>query len=177
MANPDGGYSISLPSFYFYIRGTPSVSDRAIHTDEMADNRRILIVALFLMALGAFSLHSRIHPVFVKQIHDTEHKHQTTATGSSFNGTHFLASLFCFIDLVFVTWLFCSKRTVTYAFLLNGMLAIMGIILMGHFTIAHLWGTGAGFWDWVYLKSTSADIVILMADFLVGKAIFDSYTG
>ena len=128
------------------------------------------------MALGAFALHMRIHPVFVKP--ELAQHAQQVLTGeqtTTFSGTHFLASLFCFLDLVLVTWLFCSKKTVAYAFLLNGMFAILGIVLMGHFTIAHLWGTGASIWDWVYLKSTTADIVILMAAFLVGKAIYDSY--
>jgi hypothetical protein len=143
--------------------------------------RKVLIVALFLMALGALSLHMRIHPVFVKQ--KTEHVAEQKPTPetskqeprSSFSGTHFLASFFCFIDLVFVTWLFCSKKTAAYAFMLNGMLAIFGTILMSHFTIAQLWGTGASLADWMYLKSTLADITILLADFLIGKAVYDSY--
>ncbi len=46
---------------------------------------------------------------------------------------------------------------------------------MGHHTIAHLWGAGAGIADWLYLKSELADIIILGADFLIGKTIYDSY--
>lgn len=139
-------------------------------------NKKVLLVALFLLALGAFSLHMRIHPVYVRQ------KSQQTVTGqattaeihkTTFNGTNFTASLFCFLDLVLVTWLFCYKETAVYAFLLNGMLAILGIILMGHFTVAGLWGTGAGLWDWLYLKSTMADIMIAASDFLIGKALYD----
>lgn len=143
--------------------------------------RKVLIVALFFTALGALSLHLRIHPVFVEQ-KSVQGAEQQPAPGtskeeaqSSFSGKHFLASLFCFIDLVLVTWLFCYKKTAAYAFMLNGLLAIFGAILMSHFTIAHLWGTGASLADWIYLKSTLADIIILLADFLIGEAVYDSY--
>jgi len=143
--------------------------------------RKVLIVALFLTALGALSLHLRIHPVFVEQ-KSVQVAEQGTTPGASkekarstFSDEHFLASFFCFIDLVLVTWLFCYKKTAAYAFMLNGMLAIFGVILMSHFTIAHLWGTGASLADWIYLKSNLADIIILLADFLIGKAVYDSY--
>lgn len=143
--------------------------------------RKVLIAALFLMALGALSLHLRIHPVFVKQKSQQvagqkpSLETSTQEPRSSFSGKHFLASFFCFIDLILVTGLFCSKKTAAYAFALNGMLAIFGAIFMGHFTIEQLWGTGASLADWVYLKSTLPDIIILMADFLIGKAVYDSY--
>jgi hypothetical protein len=143
--------------------------------------RKVLIAALFFMALGALSLHLRIHPIFIEQ-KAVQVAEQVTTPGtskeeahSSFSGKHFLASLFCFIDLVLVTWFFCYKKTAAYAFMLNGMIAIFGTILMSHFTIAHLWGTGASLADWIYLKSTLADIIILLADFLIGKAVYDSY--
>ena len=137
--------------------------------------RKLLIMALFLLALGAFSLYLRIHPIFVKSGQEV-----TTIGGTSYetkkvSTKNFLASLFCLIDLILVTCLFSCKNTAAYAFLLNGMLAILGTILMGHFTFAQLWGTGASLGDWLYLKSTLADIVILGADFLVGKVIYESY--
>jgi hypothetical protein len=144
-------------------------------------NRCALITALFLLALGAFSLHLRIHPVFVEDKHTHEakedHHHEATEekTGASFNGTHFLAAFFSFVDLLLITALFCFKRSAIYAFLLNGMFCILGTILMGHFTMAQLWGTGASLADWLYLKSTLADIFVVGADFLLGKAVYESY--
>lgn len=139
--------------------------------------RVVLITALFFMALGAFSLHMRIHPVFVTPRQETSQVAAAqTESQAKFDWKHFLASFFAFFDLLVVTWLFTSNKTVAYAFLFNGMLAIFGAILMGHLTVAQLWGTGASLADWIYLKSTLADIIILAADFLLGKAIYDSYT-
>lgn len=143
--------------------------------------RKVLIVALFLLALGALALHTRIHPVYEVEESEQVVEQKPTPQANkpeprkSFSDENFLAGLFCFIDLFLVTGLFCSRKTAAYAFMLNGLLAIFGIIMMSHFTIAHLWGTGASLADWIYLKSTLPDICILLADFFIGKAVYDSY--
>ena len=78
-------------------------------------------------------------------------------------------------DVVIVTALFCSIRTVPLAYLLKGMFVIFGTVFMAHFSISELSQGPHPLMDWV-LKSTLSDILILWVGFFIGKAIYDSYT-
>ena len=89
--------------------------------------RRSLLFTLFLLALGGFMLHYRIHPFLVAE-KDTVH----------FSGTFFLANIFPLVDVVVVTILFLSRKTAIYGYLLNGLIVIYGTIFMTHFSIAGL---------------------------------------
>lgn len=129
-------------------------------------NRKTLIVALFLMALGGFLLHYRIHPFMLP---DKAHPGMML-----FDGTKFLASFLSMVDLVIVTVLFMSRRTALYGYLLNGMIVIYGSILMAHFSMAGLAGKELPLID-IILRSTIPDITIAGADFLIGKALYDNY--
>jgi hypothetical protein len=94
-------------------------------------------------------------------------------TGSTrFDSTKFLASLFPFIDVVLVTALFISRKTVVYGYLLNGIIIIYGTVLMGHYSIAELTVKSAPLQDW-FLRSTLPDIGIAWGDFFVGKTLYD----
>lgn len=130
-------------------------------------NRNPLIAALFLMALGGFLLHYRIHPFMVPDL--------TQPGVMLFNGTKFLASFFSMIDVVVVTLLFMSRRTALYGYLLNGLIVIYGSILMAHFSIAGMAGKNLPLIE-VILRSTIPDIAIAAGDFFVGKALYDYYT-
>ena len=156
--------------------------------------RRALILALFLISLGAGMLHMRIHPVYYVPKNppapaaspDKAPAPQKIPAGEAtaspnapaqpqFSLEHLFAILICLVDVVVVTALFCSIRTVSIAYLLNGMFVIFGTVFMAHFSIADL-SQGAHPWtDWI-VKSTLADIIILWTDFFIGKAIYDSYT-
>ncbi|HSW64379.1 MAG TPA: hypothetical protein VLH56_13885 [Dissulfurispiraceae bacterium] len=129
-------------------------------------NRRTLLSALFLIALGGFLLHYRIHPFMVPD--------KANPGMLIFNGTKFLASFFSLVDVIIVTALFSSKRYAMYGYLLNGMLVIYGCILMSHFSIAGLAGKSLPLTDMI-LRSTIPDIAIAGGDFLIGKALYDSY--
>jgi hypothetical protein len=127
--------------------------------------RRSLLLALFLLALGGFMLHYKIHPFMVA---DSGTVH--------FNGTFFLANIFPLIDVLFVTILFLSRKTVIYGYLLNGLIVIYGTIFMTHFSIAGLMSDPIPPSQWI-INSLLPDIGIAWADFFVGKALYDDYSG
>ena len=112
-----------------------------------------------LLALGAFLLHYRIHPIMIGD------------TGQfSFPG--FMATFLIVIDILLVPYLLSIKEKAAYGFLLNGMIAILGIIVMGHFSLAKMQVITP--YNLLF-NSTLADILIAGADFLISKVIYDSY--
>jgi hypothetical protein len=124
----------------------------------MKEQRTQLWFALLGLAIGATMLHYRLHPP----------RHSLT---------HFWATLFCCLDLVLVSILFLYKSTAVWGLLLNSFLAFLGIIMMSDLTIV---STYAGWikaspgdqpFQWV-LQSMLPDIIILVADFLVGLALY-----
>ncbi len=128
-------------------------------------NRTNLICALFLLAACSLMLHARIHPILVKP---------TGAAEASLSVSHLVAFLFCLIDVVLVTLLFCFPKTSIYGYLINGLLAIFATILMGHFSLHILVTKSPPFWNWLY-SSTLPDIGIAWADFFVGRSLFLTY--
>ena len=155
--------------------------------------RRALILALFLISLGGAMLHIRIHPVYVKELWKTEQVNgvstqvkivpppgtqtvpENLRVEFRFSLEHLFAIAICLVDVVIVTALFCSIRTVPLAYLLKGMFVIFGTVFMAHFSISELSQGPHPLMDWI-LKSTLSDILILWVGFFIGKAIYDSYT-
>ena len=131
-----------------------------------AATRRALLWALVLVALGGLLLHYRIHPYLMP---DKEHPGQTI-----FRGSYLAATLVPLADLIGVTALFMSRRTAALAFLVNGVLVIYGTVLMGHFSIAMLAPRGPSLTDWL-LRSTVADIALAWGDFMIGKALYETW--
>jgi len=131
-----------------------------------AATRRALLCALALVALGGLLLHYRIHPYLLP---DKEHPGQTI-----FRGSFLAATLVPLVDLIGVTSLFMSRRTAALAYLVNGLLVIYGTVLMGHFSIAMLAPRGASLADWL-LRSTFADIALAWGDFMIGKALYETW--
>ena len=130
--------------------------------------RRALLSALFLLALGGFLLHYRVHPFWVADKLNPGTFH--------FKGSFFLANLFPFVDVVLVTSLFLSKKTALYGYLLNGLIVIYGTIFMTHFSLAAFTANSIPPGQWI-IKSLLPDILIAWADFLVGKSLYDFYSG
>lgn len=124
----------------------------------MTTQRRQLWVALVALAVGATMLHYRIH-----------------TPGE--DPTDLWPTLFSVIDLVLVSALFLFRRTALVGLLFNSFLAFIGIIMMTDFSLS---ATLAGqvkvfpsqnFFGWL-LETTFPDITILVADFLVGLALY-----
>jgi hypothetical protein len=128
--------------------------------------RRVLLAALTLLGLGGLILHLRIHPFAVPAA--------GVPGGTTLHWALLTATLFPLLDVILVTALFCLRRTAVYGYVLNGFLAIYGAILMGHFSLADLLARSAPPFDWV-LRSTFPDILILGADFLVGKLLWEAW--
>jgi hypothetical protein len=123
----------------------------------MRPPRYPLWAALVALAVGASLLHFRIHPP--KSV------------------TYFWPNLFSWLDLVGVSLLFLFRGTAILGLLLNSFLAYLGIIMMADFSAE---ATMTGFikimpWEnfggWL-LQTTFPDIAILVADFLVGLALY-----
>ena len=123
----------------------------------MTTQRSTLWAALVSLALGATLLHYRVHPP---------------------NDLTFLwPTLLSLTDLVLVSALFRFRSTALLGLLLNSFLAFLGIIMMADFSLsATLAGQvkvmpGVNFFGWLLL-TTFPDIMIALADFLVGLALY-----
>lgn len=128
--------------------------------------KNTLLAALFLFGVAGFLLHFRIHNFMV-----ADRLHPGI---SAFNGPLFLASFFPLLDVFAVTGLFMSRKTAIYGYLLNGLLVIYGTILMAHYSLAEMAAKSLPI-QAMLLKSTLPDICIAWGDFLVGKALYDTY--
>jgi hypothetical protein len=126
----------------------------------MKSQRYQLWVALVALAVGATMLHWRIHP-----------------PGDEL--TDLWPNLFSVIDLVLVSVLFLFRSTALVGLLLNSFLAFFGIIMMGDMSLS---ATLAGhmkvmpsqnFFGW-FLLTTFPDIMVALADFFVGLALYRS---
>ncbi len=126
--------------------------------------KKILLLALFILAVSGLLLHYRIHNFIVP---DKLHTGNTI-----FDGTKFLSFIFPAVDVVIVTLLFTSRKTAVYGYLLNGLLVIYGTVFMAHFSIAEISAKSIPADAWL-IKSTLPDIGIAWADFFVGKALYD----
>jgi hypothetical protein len=123
--------------------------------------RILLLIVLFLLALGGLIVHYTIHPLM---------------EADRFSGTFFLANIFPFVDVVLVTVLFLSRKTAIYGYLLNGLIVIFGTILMAHFNIADFVANPIPPSLWI-MNSMLLSIGITWVDFFVGKALYNFYLG
>ena len=123
----------------------------------MTAQRWQLWAALVALAVGATMLHLRIYPPDEL--------------------TDLWPNLFPIIDLVVVSALLLSRGTALLGLLLNSFIAFLGIILMADYAVsATVAGhikvmPGVNFFGWLLL-TTFPDIMILVADFLVGLGLY-----
>lgn len=114
--------------------------------------RAVLILAIFFLALGGWLLHMRIHPL----AKDAE------------NYIPFVAGL---LSVTIVPILFTFRPSIPFAYLLNGMLVIIGTIAMVHFSLANpppVWTVKT-----IFTGTLLADVALLWGKFAVGKALFE----
>jgi len=112
----------------------------------------LLIAALAVVSSGGWLMHFRTHPV----------------TWAKANFIPFVAGI---ISVLLVTVLFSFKKTIPYAYVINGMIVMIGTIVMGHMALAYLPKdlNLATF----FLDTTIPYILVLWTKFMIGKAIFD----
>ena len=114
--------------------------------------RVCLVAGLFFVSLGGWLLHMRIHPI----------------SNLAVNWVPFLAGL---ISVMAIPVMFLFRRTVAYAYVINGMLVIIGTITMTHFSFARP-PEKIGFLTLV-TETLFMDILILFTNFMLGKALFE----
>lgn len=111
-----------------------------------------LISSLFLLALGGWLLHLRIHP-------------------PTKGADYFIPFIAGIVSVFCVPLLFWFRPTVAFAYTINGFLVIIGTITMAHYSVTNFKGPLTV--TSIILNTTFADIAILWGKFAVGKALFD----
>ena len=111
----------------------------------------ILILGLFAVDLGGWLLHMRIHPVGT-------------------NPANYIPFFAGIISAFVVPLLFLFRRTVTWGYVANGFLAIIGTVAMAHFSIVHFEGPVS--FVTLITNTLFADIVILWGKFALGRALY-----
>ncbi|MCS7279949.1 MAG: hypothetical protein NZ530_07865 [Thermodesulfobacteriaceae bacterium] len=130
----------------------------------------ILILILLFLSLDGLILHYRIHPFLISDNFNSKL--------FTFNFSFFIATCFSIIDVFLVTILFFFRKTVVYAYLLNGLLVIYGTILMIHFSIFSIGSKNLPLsLETIFLKSTFPHLLVSWADFLGGKLLYDLKIG
>jgi len=114
--------------------------------------RIILVFGLFFISLGGWLLHLRIH----------------APSAHSVNYIPFFIGL---INIAVIPWLFLARRLIHWAYILNGMSVLIGIILMADFSLDKLPPDFT--LSTLALGTTLADILVLAGKFMFGKALFD----
>ena len=114
--------------------------------------RLCLVIALFLVSLGGWLLHVRIHP----------------PSKLAINYIPFVAGL---LGMTAVPAMFLFKRTAAYAYVLNGILVIIGTVTMTHFSLAH--SPEQITFAAILSRTLLPDILVLFTNFLLGKALFE----
>jgi hypothetical protein len=117
--------------------------------------KSVLLAALVSVSLGGLLLHTRIHPV-------------------AHNPANLIPLLTGLLSVIIIPLLFWSRRTLVWGYLLNGFTAIIGTVVMAHFSIAR-WPAPLTI-PALLLNTLLADILILWGKFFIGKALFDLET-
>jgi hypothetical protein len=114
--------------------------------------KSVLMAGLVTSALGGFLLHTRIHPV-------------------THNWANLIPLLSGIIGVLVIPLLFGNRRTLHWGYVLNGFTAIIGTVVMAHFSLVH-WPKPLTL-ETFFLNTLLADIMILWGKFFIGKALFD----
>ena len=108
------------------------------------------IAGLVLISLGGLLLHLRLHL-------------------PADDASNWIPVVFGVLSVAALPFLFNSPRTVALAYLLNAVSVAVGIVAMAWYSIEHWQGPVT--WDAVVLKSTLADILILLAKLPIAQVI------
>lgn len=111
-----------------------------------------LALSLFFLALDGLLLHLRVHP-------PADHE------------VNILPLVSGIVSVFLLPLLFCLRRTLVPAYIINGFLAIIGTITMAHFSLVNFKGPVTI--SNILINTTFASIAVCWGKFAVGKAIFD----
>lgn len=114
--------------------------------------RLLLVAGLFFISLGGWLLHMRIHPLYKLPA----------------NWVPFFAGL---ISVTAIPVMFLFRKTLAYAYVINGMLVMIGTITMAHFSFAH--PPDQIRFQTLVMGTMFPDILMLFTNFMLGKALFE----
>jgi hypothetical protein len=114
--------------------------------------RMLLLAGLFFISLGGWLLHMRIHPLSKLPV----------------NWVPFIAGL---ISVTAIPVMFLFRRLVAYAYVINGMLVMIGTITMSHFSFAH--PPDQLHFQSLVMGTMLPDILVLSTNFVLGKTLFE----
>ena len=129
---------------------------------DVAKVRRILLLCLFLMALGAGGLHLKYHPPFEELENPGEY-------------VPVFRNIFAFgcalTDIFLVTFLFSRKKTAAWGYLLNGMLIIYGTVIMTQYGWLQVHYREGALLNYI-LHPTLPYLSVAWADFFAGAVLY-----
>jgi len=114
---------------------------------------------MFLFAAGALAIHFKIHSPFDNPV------------GKGLSFTNSSASIFAFLDVVLVTFLFSRKKTAAWGYLFNGLIVIYGIVLMVHCGWAKAYSPETPLYQYLFTP-TSPYVILACTDFLLGYVLY-----
>jgi hypothetical protein len=114
------------------------------------------ILGLIFISLGGLLLHLRIHP-------------------TSAEASNWIPVIFGVLSIVVLPVMFCSRRTVALAYLINAVTIIVGVVAMTMHSVEHWQGPVT--LDAILLKSTLADNLILLAKLPLAHVILQRVRG
>lgn len=114
--------------------------------------RLLLVAGLFVLSLGGWLLHLRIHP-------------------PSKLPAFYIPFFVGLFGSTVLPALFLFRKTTGYAYVINGMLVILGTITMTHFSLTHL--PARITFSTLFMGTMFPDVVILFGNFAVGKTLFE----
>ncbi|HEX9975536.1 MAG TPA: hypothetical protein VGD14_26025 [bacterium] len=123
----------------------------------MASNNKGIekqLFALFLVALGGWLLHLRIHPF-------------------AGNPTNYIPFVFGLLSVFFVPILLSFKQTFLIGYLLNGFSVVIGVVVMATFSISGL--SEPITLSELMLKTTLPHNLILLSKLFIGQMILHYY--
>ncbi len=127
---------------------------------------RPVLLALWLLSLGGWLLHLRIHPPGLMM---TEPQ----------NPAYYIPFVVGLLNILLVPALFYFKPTAILAQLINGFSVIIGTITMAHFSITQLLSlpnlTAQLSLNLIFLKTTLPDLLLLWPKLLLGQLLLSTF--
>ena len=114
------------------------------------------ILGLILISLGGLLLHLRIHP-------------------TSEEASNWIPMIFGVLSIIVLPIMFCSRRTVALAYLVNAITIIVGVVAMTWHSVEHWQGPVT--MNAILLESTLADNLILLAKWPLAHMILQQMRG
>jgi len=114
--------------------------------------RLLLVTGLAVVSFGGWLLHLRIHPI-------------------ADDPTHWIPFITGLLSIIVIPAMFMSKKSLPYAYILNGMLVIIGSITMAQVSAPKLADNFS--FSTIFIGTLFADIAVLWVNFFLGKALFE----